>query len=70
MSSSLIGLVPQTAEHKELTEHSLPSDNPLDQKFIESLLAQLENDCDLRLLLERWPRLSEELRQAIVRMVG
>jgi len=33
------------------------------------LFLESENDADLRLFVERWPNLSVELGQAIVRMV-
>jgi len=33
------------------------------------LFSALENDPDLRLIIEQWPKLSVELRKAIVKMV-
>jgi hypothetical protein len=34
------------------------------------LFSQSEIDADLKLIIERWPGLSVELRQAIVRMIS
>ena len=40
-----------------------------DAQHVRSMFSASENDADLKLLLERWPELSVELRQAIVKIV-
>ena len=69
MGSSPIGLVTQPAENKAVTKSDKPGSKSQNQKLASSLFLESENDADLRLFVERWPNLSVELGQAIVRMV-
>jgi len=39
------------------------------QNLVSGLFSALENDSDLKLVVEKWSKLSVELRKAIVRMV-
>ncbi|MHC5076517.1 MAG: hypothetical protein ACYTFM_08815 [Planctomycetota bacterium] len=43
--------------------------NTVNQNFVNFLFLVLKNDPDFRLVLQRWPDLSAELRQAITKMV-
>ena len=59
----------QTPENKELAESKTDTANRQSQNLAPSLFLDSELDADLRVIVERWPELSVELRQAIVKMV-
>ncbi len=40
-----------------------------EQNLVSGLFSALENGLDLRVVVERWPELSLEVKQAIVKMV-
>ena len=67
--SSPPGRIAQVSEGKAITQADKPSSESQNQKLASSLFSDLENDPDLRLIVERWSELSVELRQAIGRMV-
>jgi len=59
----------QTPENKPLTKSKADSEKPQSENLALSLFLELELDADLKQVIEAWPRLSVELRQAIVKMV-
>jgi hypothetical protein len=59
----------QAFENKPVTETGEMDTKPENQNLVSGLFSALENDPDLRLIVERWPILSVELQQAIVKMV-
>jgi len=67
--SNPAGRVPQTPENKELTKTDKTSEVGNQRNLAEILFLKLQNDPDLRLILERWPELSVDLKRAIVKMV-
>ena len=69
MGSNPSSPIKQTVENKEVTETDKPSSNPPNQKLVSGLFLDSEIDPDLKVIIEHWPNLSVELRQAIVKMV-
>jgi len=67
--SSLFGLATQSADNKALTTARNKSDSVENRDLVSGLFSALENCADLRAVIEWWPELSVELRQAIVKMV-
>lgn len=59
----------QATENKAVTETNTPVTNSENKKLAPSLFSDSEIDADLKSIIERWPTLSVELRQAIVKMV-
>ncbi|MHC4132623.1 MAG: hypothetical protein ACYSSP_06755 [Planctomycetota bacterium] len=55
--------------NKQLTETEEKISNAENQKLVRSLFFVLKNDPDFRLVLECWPDLSADLRQAIIKML-
>jgi hypothetical protein len=66
---STVGQSTQVAENKAVIETDKPSTKSQNQKLASSLFSESEIDPDLRAVVEVWPNLSIELRQAIVKMV-
>jgi hypothetical protein len=66
---SPVSPITQVVENKPLATTDKPDSNTEKQNLVSGLFSALENDPDLRLIAGRWPKLSVELRQAIVRMV-
>ena len=67
--SSRIGLVTQAAENTVVMSTSKKSSKPEKQNLVSGLFSALENDHDLRLVIENWPRLSEHIKAAIKTLV-
>jgi hypothetical protein len=59
----------QVVKNKAVIGTDKPSTESPKQKLAPSLFFDSEIDPELRLIIERWPKLSVELRSAIVRMV-
>ncbi len=59
----------QATENKEVTSLKEDGGNPENPELVSGLFFESENDPDLSLLIERWSKLSVELRKAIVKMV-
>ena len=55
----------ESADFKPNNVHNSNKSNEL----VLCLFSALENDSDLRMIVEKWSKLSVELRKAIVRMV-
>ena len=58
----------QHPENKPVTENGKAGTKPERQNLVSGLFSTLENDPDLRLIVKRWPELSVEMRQAIVKL--
>ena len=58
----------QHPENKPVTENGKAGTKPEKQNLVSGLFSTLENDPDLRLIVKRWPELSVEMRQAIVKL--
>ena len=63
------GCVSEVEERQALTNENRIDSVPSAQKLVSGLLLEAEIDADLKLIIERWQGLSEELRRAIVKMV-
>jgi len=59
----------QTTEDKAVTTTGESSGNSENQNLVSGLFFALENDPDLKLIIEKWSELSVELRRAIVKMI-
>ena len=67
--SNPLGRITQHSERTTVTEKDKPDSKSEKQNLVSGLFSALENDPDLRLVVEKWSKLSVELRKAIVRMV-
>ena len=67
--SSPVTLCTQHLENKAVTETDTLATNSANQNLAPSLFSDSGIDADLKSIIERWPALSVELRQAIVKMV-
>ncbi len=63
------GPIKQHPENKAVTETDGPSSESPNQFLVSDRFLESEIDPDLKLIIEHWPKLSVELRQAIVKMV-
>ena len=63
------GTISEALREQQLTEKSERDEESQEQNLVSGLFSALENDADLRAVVERWERLSVDLRQAIVKMV-
>jgi len=59
----------QHTENTEVKENRKVTGQVQNQKFTESLCGQKKSDLDLQKVIDAWPKLSAELRQAIVKMI-
>jgi len=59
----------QNPESKTLTEKANISSKPENKNLAEILFSESDIDPDLKLIIEKWPTLSLDLRRAIVKMV-
>jgi hypothetical protein len=64
-----VGCITQHPENKVLTDSGKSSGKPENEILSKSCFSEQEIDADLKLIIERWPKLSVELRKAIVKMV-
>ncbi len=60
---------PQTSQNTPLTKTDKAGTKLENQNLVSGLFSAIENDPDLRLIVEKWSKLSVELRKAIVRIV-
>ena len=67
--SSPVSPIIQTVVNKEVSEADKPSSKAQKQNLAQILFSKVENDEDLKIIIECWPKLSVELRSAIVKMV-
>jgi hypothetical protein len=61
--------ITQTSENKRVTNPKADSINRQSENLVSGLFSDSEIDADLKLIIERWPEISVDLQQAIVRMV-
>ena len=59
----------QHPENKPLTETDKPDTKPEKRNLASGLFFESENDPDLRLLMQCWPKLPEHIKAAIKAMV-
>jgi hypothetical protein len=59
----------QSTEDKALTPTGKSGDKSENPNLVSGLFFDSHFDADLKLIIERWAKLSVELRQAIVKMV-
>ena len=59
----------QPTEDKALTETGKSGDKSENPNLVSGLFFDSHFDADLKLIIERWAKLSVELHQAIVKMV-
>ncbi|MHC4756222.1 MAG: hypothetical protein ACYTBP_13890 [Planctomycetota bacterium] len=67
--SSPFGLVSQSADDTALTKARSKHDSSKNQNLVSGLFFDSQFEADLKLIIERWPKLSVELRRVIVKMV-
>ena len=68
VGSNPTGPSSQHPERKPLKKTDKAGTKPEKQNLVSGLFFDLENDPDLKLVLECWPKLSFELKQAIIKM--
>lgn len=56
----------QPSENKRVTNPKADNKKLQSENLVSGLFSETDFDQDLRLIIERWPKLSVELRQAIV----
>ena len=61
--------ITQDTENKELTKADTPKPESTKQNLAQILFSKVENDPELKIIIERWSELSVELRRAIVKMI-
>ena len=59
----------QAPENKPVTTTDKPDTKPENQNLVSGLFSTLENDPDLRLVIESWPELPEHIKAAIKALV-
>ena len=66
----MMSVTPRKRTQKSLLQ-GLKREHESDQnnELASGMFSVLENDKDFMLVAERWPKLSEELRQAVLRLV-
>jgi hypothetical protein len=67
--SSRVGLVTQPAEDKAVTKTDKLDSQSENQNLVSGLFSVLENEHDLRLIVERWSELPEHIKAAIKTLV-
>ena len=59
----------QAAENKEVTSLKEDGGNPENPELVSGLFFESENDPDLKLFIQRWPKLPEHIKAAIKALV-
>ena len=59
----------QVSEYTTLTETDKPDTKPENQNLVSGLFSALENDQDLKLVVENWLELPEHIKAAIKALV-
>ena len=66
---SPVGCITQPTDNTSVTKKANTDTKPENQNLVSGLFSETEFDAELKLIIETWPNLSVELRQAIVKMV-
>ena len=59
----------QAIQHKGLTKGNASGCKSEEGQLVSGLFLELENDPDFRRIAERWGQLSDELKEAVLRLV-
>ena len=67
--SNPVSPIKQAFENTSLTEADKPDRKSENQNLVSGLFSTLENDQDLRLIVESWPELPEHIKAAIKALI-